>query len=108
MAQPEAALAVWQQALQPEDVRTTLLEHIARIAQAQEHNAAEVLHVGCGAYSRRNCRRFSLMQVGGKCGWISILRSSPTLSPASPTCVSSQMTGLTPYIPSVTSSISIP
>jgi SAM-dependent methyltransferase len=77
MAQPEAALAVWQQALQPEDVRTTLLEHIARIVQAQEHSAAEVLHVGCGAYSRAK-----LPPVFSHAGWREVrLDIDPTVQP---------------------------
>jgi tetratricopeptide (TPR) repeat protein len=53
--QPEAALAIWQQALQPEEARTALLEHRERLAEAyrvEQQDAASVLHVGCGANDR--------------------------------------------------------
>lgn len=53
--QPDSALAIWQQALQPEETRAALLGHRERLAgacRAGQPDAAEVLHVGCGAYAR--------------------------------------------------------
>lgn len=55
LGRPEAALAVWQQALQSEDARTVLLEHRERLIEAcrvEQQNAPAVLHVGCGSYAR--------------------------------------------------------
>lgn len=55
VGQPESALAIWQQALQPEETRSTLLEHRERLVEAyriEQQNAAAVLHVGCGTYGR--------------------------------------------------------
>jgi hypothetical protein len=50
--QPEAALATWQQGLQPEEARAALLDYRDRLAEtvrvAQQSTPA-VLHVGCGA-----------------------------------------------------------
>jgi hypothetical protein len=48
--QPEAALAIWQQALQPEEARAALFDYRNRLAQAsrlEQQNAAKVLHVSC-------------------------------------------------------------
>ena len=47
--QTDAALATWQQALQPADARATLLQHRARLAEKlriQQETAAVVLHIG--------------------------------------------------------------
>jgi tetratricopeptide (TPR) repeat protein len=53
VGQPEAALAVWQQALQPDEARAMLLDHRALLAEAcRGKGAADVLHVGCGDYAR--------------------------------------------------------
>jgi SAM-dependent methyltransferase len=55
VGRPEAALAVWQQALQSEEARTALFEHRERLVEAcraEQQNAAAVLHVGCGTYAR--------------------------------------------------------
>lgn len=49
--QPEAALATWQQALQPEEARTALLDCRNRLAEAcriRQQDMAKVLHVSCG------------------------------------------------------------
>jgi len=50
--QPEAALAVWQQALQPEEARAALLSHRNRLAEAygtsQQDTMKVLLHVGYG------------------------------------------------------------
>lgn len=53
--QPDAALALWQQALQPEEQRTALLEQRERLGEARcpgTAGTAAVLHVGCGPYGR--------------------------------------------------------
>jgi hypothetical protein len=50
--QTDAALATWQQALQPADARAALLQHRARLAEKlriQQETAAVVLHIGDGA-----------------------------------------------------------
>jgi hypothetical protein len=78
--QPEAALAVWQQALQPEEARTALLEHRERLAEAyrvEQQDAASVLHVGCGAYDREK-----LPSVFRHMGWREIrLDIDPAVEP---------------------------
>ena len=48
--QPESALATWQQALQPEEARTALLDCRSRLVEAcriKQQKMAKVLHVGC-------------------------------------------------------------
>lgn len=78
--QPEAALAIWQQALQPEEARTALLEHRERIAEAyrgEQQDAASLLHVGCGAYDREK-----LPSVFRHTGWREIrLDIDPDVEP---------------------------
>jgi tetratricopeptide (TPR) repeat protein len=51
--QPEAALAIWQQAMQPDEARTTLLDYrdsLAASCRIEQQDMTKVLHVGCGAY----------------------------------------------------------
>lgn len=77
---PEAALAIWQEALQPEEARTTLLEHRERLAEAyrvEQQDAASVLHVGCGTYGREK-----LPSVFRHTGWREIrLDIDPDVTP---------------------------
>lgn len=55
--QPDAALATWQQALQPDETRIALLAHRDRLVEArrlaQEHTA-KVLNVGSGVSGREH------------------------------------------------------
>lgn len=78
--QPEAALAIWQQALQPKEARTALLEHRERLAEAYrvgQQDAASVLHVGCGT-----CGREKLPSVFRHTGWREIrLDIDPDVAP---------------------------
>jgi tetratricopeptide (TPR) repeat protein len=46
--QPEEALAIWQQALQPEEARAALLDYrncLAEVRRIEQQNSAKVLHV---------------------------------------------------------------
>ena len=78
--QPESALAIWQQALQPKEARTALLNYRERLAEAyraEQQDAASVLHVGCGAYGREK-----LPQVFRHAGWREIrLDIDPDVAP---------------------------
>ena len=78
--QPELALAIWQQALQPKEARTALLNYRERLAEAyraEQQDAASVLHVGCGAYGREK-----LPQVFRHAGWREIrLDIDPDVAP---------------------------
>jgi SAM-dependent methyltransferase len=78
--QTDAALAIWQQALQPEEVRTSLLAHRDRLAKPRpgaQQDTATVLHVGCGAYGREK-----LPQVFRGAGWREIrLDIDPDVQP---------------------------
>ena len=80
VGQPELALAIWQQALQPEEARTALLEDRERLAEAyrvEQQDAASLLHVGCGAYDREK-----LPLVFRHTGWREIrLDSDPDVAP---------------------------
>lgn len=74
--QPDAALAVWQQALQPVETRTALLAHRDRLVGASrlaQENAAKVLNVGCGATCREH-----LPPVFRRMGWREIRLDSDT------------------------------
>jgi hypothetical protein len=54
--QPEAALATWQQGLQPEEDRAALLDYRRRLAEARrikQQAMAAVLHIGCGALDHK-------------------------------------------------------
>lgn len=55
MGQPEAALAAWQQGLQPEHARTALLGYRNRLAEVlriEQERIPAVLHLGCGAVAQ--------------------------------------------------------
>jgi tetratricopeptide (TPR) repeat protein len=77
---PEAALAIWQAALQPEEARTALIEHRERLAKAyrvEQQDSASVLHVGCGTYGREK-----LPSVFRHTGWREIrLDIDPDVAP---------------------------
>jgi SAM-dependent methyltransferase len=58
-------------------VRTTLREHIARIAKIQDHTVAQLLHVDCGAYGREK-----LPPVFSGAGWREVrLDIDPAVQP---------------------------
>jgi hypothetical protein len=56
--QPEAALATWQHALQPEETRIAILGLLAEVSPTQHQDVAKVLHVGCGTYAREKLPAF--------------------------------------------------
>ncbi len=78
--QPDAALAVWQQALQREDTRTSLLAYRDRLVEAgrvAQEDAPKVLNVGCGASAREH-----LPALFRRVGWREIrLDSDPAVHP---------------------------